>query len=133
MRGVWREAITGFIEEEVVKAWLAESAMSASEWEARRERVVVIHERCDPQERVEELAWAMVEGRVPEDDCDAVDRALEEARTRLEPIFEGRSVRDAVARAQALLPEKRRYERIAGMQEPWPVDLYLLPHQPEPV
>jgi hypothetical protein len=37
------------------------------------------------------------------------------------------SMREAVARAQPLLPEKRRYELIASVAEPWPADLYLLP------
>ena len=82
---------------------------------------------------LEALGWAMVEGRFSDDDCEAEARALEEARARLTPIFDANDIREAVAHAQALLPEKRRYERIASVEEPWPADLYLLPEAPDPV
>jgi len=127
IRSGWRAAIDEFIEEEVRRAWLARSAMSLEDWERRRDRFVVVHAHSSADGHVEALAWLIAEGTVPEDDDEALERAFETAKRRVAPAFEGVSPRDGFAAAQRLLPEKRRYELLARLDDPWPADCYLLP------
>lgn len=127
VRAAWRRAIDEFIQEETRRAWLAESDMSLSSWERERDRFVVVHECGDACERIDELAWVIIEGTIPDDDEQAEGRAFEAARARLQHAFEGRTVREGFAEAQRLLPEKRRYELIGSLEEPWPADCYLVP------
>jgi len=130
VQGSWREAIDGFVEEEVRKAWLADSNMNASEWEELRDRVEVIHEHSSPQDQIESLAWTKVEGSFPEDDGEAEERALAQARAQLQPLFAD-GVREGFARAQLILPEKRRHQLLASLEAPWPADVYRAPEDPE--
>lgn len=126
IRSMWSSAIGSFIEEEVTETWLADSEMSAVDWERLRDRIIVVHDHGDAAERIEELSWLLVEGTVDMEDDEAVDRAHTGAAERLRPVFENRSIREGFAEAQALLPEKRRYERLGGVEDPWPADVYAM-------
>ncbi len=132
IQAMWRGAIAGFIEEEVQRIWLADSSLGAVEWEALRDRVTVIHEKGDDDDWIESLAWAIAEDEVgdPEDDC-ACEAAHERALEHIRPIFASHSVRDAFAEAQALLPEKKRFERLGAVEEPWPADVWAAPVEPD--
>lgn len=133
IRATWQGAIDEFIQEETRRAWLAESRMSLADWEHERDRFVVVHECGGTSERIDELAWAMIDGTIPEDDEEAEERAWEAARNRLRPEFEGRTTREGFAEAQRLLSEKRRYELIGSLEEPWPADCYLVPEALRPI
>lgn len=131
VRVAWRRAIADFVGDEALRAWLASEPMPASAREARRERTRVVHDRCDADELVDELA-----GVLAADDGDALDPADEEAwerahaqaRARLAPAFAA-GVRAGFAEAQALLPEKRRFRRLGSVEAPWPADFYLEPEE----
>jgi hypothetical protein len=126
----WRGAIDEFVQEEVRRAWLADAGMSAVDWEQLRDRIEVVHERTDPEDRIEALAWTKIEGSYPEDDCKAEERALEQARAQLRPLFAD-GQRTGFARAQLVLPEKRRHQLLASLEAPWPADVYRAPDEPD--
>lgn len=127
VQSAWRAAIDAFVQEEVQQAWLADFPMSVPEWVRKRDRIRVIHEFSDPSARMDELAWAMVAGTVDEDDCEALQRAFDDARLRLRSAFAAGTPREVFAQAQELLPEKRRYELAGRVDTPWPGDIYLAP------
>jgi len=128
----WRVAIEGFIEEEVRKTWLADSGLGAAEWEELRDRIEVVHEHSVAEDQIDALAWLKIEGTFPDDDCEAEERAVAQARTQLEPLFAD-GVRDGFARAQRVLPEKRRHQLLASLEAPWPADVYRAPEDADPV
>lgn len=133
IRAAWRNAIDEFVGDEVRRAWLSQSAMALTDWERDRDRFVVVHEYGDESEHIDTLAWTIVEGTIPEDDDEAMDRSWEAARQRLAPAFEGVGLREGFAAAQQLLPEKRRYELLGRLDDPWPADCYLVPEDLRPV
>jgi hypothetical protein len=130
LRGVWRGAIDRFIAGEVRKAWLADGDSSAGDREALRDEIVVVHEHGVADDHVEDLAWLEIEGRFSEDEIQAEERALEEARAELAPLF-AEGVRIGFSKAQLLLPEKRRHQLLASFESPWRADVYRPPADPE--
>ncbi|MGI9629199.1 MAG: hypothetical protein ACR2QM_20415, partial [Longimicrobiales bacterium] len=116
IRGLWTSAIDGFISEQVQEEFLTQTDMSANQWEKQRDQVVVVHDYCDPADRIEELSWEL-------------DGERDNARKALEEVFQGRQVREAFVAAQELLPEERRYEPVGSVAEPWAGDLYLSPEE----
>lgn len=128
---MWKDAIADFIEEEVVETWLAESPLSALDWERLRDRVQVVHDHRDPADWINELAWCLVAGEVDMQDDEAVDRAQDVASEQIQVAFEGRSPREGFRAAQALLPEKHRFEPLGSVEVPWPADLYARPEAPD--
>ncbi len=126
VQDIWLGAIESFVDEEARTAYLAGGEVSAAQWEEQRERVLVVHEYCSVETRLEWLAWQMI-GDVEDPDDSAHEAALE----RLGAVFEGRSFREGFREAQALLPVSRRYEPIGTVSEPWAADLYLEPADAE--
>lgn len=131
VKKAWSSAIEIFVNEQVQKAFLDQGGMSASDWEEKRELLAIVHEQGDREERISELAGVLCEAeRTPgtnqddEDDDDAYDAAV----ARITPAFEGRTIREGFAAAQALMPEKARFEAIGSVEQPWPADFYLVPN-----
>jgi hypothetical protein len=119
----WRSAISAFVSDVLRSAHEREHPLS----EGDRERLRAVHEHSVASDLVDELAWGMIEGSYDEDDEEAEDRAFQAAKQQLEQAFAGAPVREAFAAAQSLLPEKRRFERLASSSRPWAGDLYLQP------
>ena len=126
VQGVWRAAIDDLLQQEILQAYLDGSPMPAAEWEEKRDRVRVVHDHSDRGDLIDELAWSMIAGSYPEDDDLAEDRLHGQAKERLRHVFSG-SLCAGFAEAQSLLPEKRRFEKIATVTKPWVGDLYLEP------
>lgn len=136
VQGIWANAIGEFIEEEVTSQWLADSGLSALDWERLRDRIVVVHDHGEPDDRIDELAWRLVEEAIDlasdaTDDAE-VDRTHDDALARIRTAFAGRSTRHGFSAAQALLPEKRRYEHLGHVEAPWPADVWAAPPDPDP-
>ena len=128
VQSVWRTAIAGFVEHEVLKAYLADDPMPAADWEEQRERIRVVHDHGEADDLVEELAWSVIAGRYDPDDDALQDRLYEEARERLRSLFAG-SLCAGFAEAQALLPEKLRFRKLGSVTRPWVGDVYLEPDE----
>ena len=124
---MWRAAIGGFIEEEATRAWLAEASISGLEWERLRPRIQVVHDYCEPDELVDLLGWSIALAEADPNDDEALDRAHAAAVERLTEVMQRGVPRDAFARAQELVPEKRRYERLAALDSPWPAEIWAGP------
>lgn len=133
VQATWRRAIAEFVGDEALKAWLADAPLPAAGWEAQRERIRVVHEHSDVRALVETLAAEMVPAGCDEEDEAAWERTHAQARQQLEPLFRADGdgsddvVRAGFARAQALLPEKRRYHALGSVDHPWPAEIYLEP------
>jgi hypothetical protein len=119
----WRSAISAFVGDALVSAYAAAHPMASEQ----RERLRAVHQHSVAADWVDELAWEMIDGRYDADDEEAEDRAFEAAKEQLAAVFASSDVRAAFAEAQPLLPEKRRFERIARVSRPWAGDLYLQP------
>ena len=126
VQAIWLGAIEEFVDEQVRKAYLAGTALSASEWESQRDRLFMVHEYCSLETRLDWLAWEIV-GEEEDGDGTAHGGALSD----LQASFEGRTFRDGFRTAQELLPAARRYEAIGSVSEPWAADLYLSPDDPD--
>ncbi len=121
---MWRNAITEFVTTQIREAFLTKTSMSAAEWEAKRDRVLVVHDHVDLEILINQLCWEMI----PEDlDEDAEERALRDAHHRISSAFKNLSIRQGFAEIQRLLPASKRYEWLGQVDSPWPADLYLEP------
>lgn len=130
---IWRTAIADHIDEQIQESFLAHHPMSAHEWEMRRERVRVVSNWHEADELADELAWSMIEGSGDDEDDEAEERAHAYAKTRLIAVFADRSPGEGFEQAQSLLPEKRRFELLARIEDP-PGCIFLAPdcHDEEP-
>ena len=126
VQATWRSAIEHFIDEEVRRAYLAQAAMTAAEWEETRDRLYIVHDHMDPESEIEILAWEMASS-VPTGREDDQEEAQERAKQRLASLFSVQSLREAFGAAQTLLPDERQYEALGSVEEPWAADLYLMP------
>jgi len=128
VQGLWRVAISEFVEQAVLTAYQAGNPMPASEWEGLRDRIQVVHEHVDRDDLADTLAWALIAGSYDEEDDEAEDRLHAEAKQRLAPLFGG-SICAGFAEAQSLLPEKGRYRKLGSVAQPWVGDLYRAPDE----
>ncbi len=126
IQDLWRGQIACFIDDEVRSAWLADCGLSALEWERLQDRIHVVHDHHTSEDLIEELAWAMVEADADKDADYDDDAACEASRVTLRPCFET-SNREGFGRAQAFLPEKRKYEKLGSTEDPWPADIWAAP------
>lgn len=99
------------LNETLLERFLAESSLSAGEWERLRERVVVIHDRT-------------TEDMVLEIFAESDDEGMDEP-TLLD--FSELTPRIAFARRNQLLPEAKQYRKIGTVQGPVEADVYAGP------
>jgi hypothetical protein len=137
--GVWRRAISEFVNEQLREKFLRHvTKMSAGEWEDVRNRLYIVHEHSDRDAVIEALAFRLEEadgaaakngdgGDSDDDDDDDSDEKSEALRARLRPLFAEASVRAAFSNAQELLPASQRYRRVAGIKTPYGADVYVEP------
>lgn len=121
----WGRAISEFVSEALCSAYAAGRALSAD----RLVRLRAVHERSVASAWIDELARGMIEGHYDEHDEEAEGRAYGAARERIRQAFASADVCRGFAAAQRLLPEKRRFEKLASLNRPWRGDLYLEPEQ----
>jgi hypothetical protein len=121
----WERAISEFVSEALCAAYAAGRALSA----ARLVRLRAVHERSVASAWIDELARGLIEGHYDEHDEQAEGRAYGAARERIGQAFTTADVCRGFAAAQHLLPEKRRFEKLASLSRPWRGDLYLEPEQ----
>lgn len=132
VREQWTAAIREFVEERIQDRFLRTGAMSAADWEAKRDRVRFIHERMDLPDLIDTLAWAVVESNShidadEDEDEEAEDQRVEIAREPLQRAFNGASVRDGFRSALPLMPEHLRWEYLCKVAGDYPADVYLMP------
>ena len=128
---LWSSAISDFIDEAATEAWLADSQISAIEWERLRDRLTVAHDHMNVSDRIDELAWHASSVHAVTQDEAGFNAAHDEALEQMRVAFEGRSPRDGFRAAQALLPEQTRFERVGSVEDPWPADIYAAPAGPD--
>ncbi len=126
IQDMWRRSISCFIDEAVQDAWLVDCGLSAQEWEGLQGRMYVVHEYHGKDDLIDNLAWTMVEGDADRDADYDDEAAHEAAKETIRGCFDV-SNRDGFARAQVMLPEKRRYEKLASTEDPWPADVWAEP------
>ncbi len=129
MRGLWRDAIAEFIEQQILETFLANQEKTSDAWRRTVHRLVVVHEYLD----LEELLIAMVNTTLKQRHVLHGDphwqAEFDKEKERLHPAFKSDTIRQAFVAAQDLLPEKAHYEKAGEVDAPWPADLYLAPKQ----
>ena len=96
--------------------FLEQTSLSASEWEKLRDRLVIIHDRMEPETVVAQFeAWGF-EAETFEDGEDDEDEPSSYP-AELTP-------RRGFAHLNSTLPAARRFEKIAEFTEPVPADVY---------
>jgi len=133
--GVWRRAISDFVDEQLREKFLRHvTKMSAGEWEDVRDRLYIVHDLSDREAVIDALSWRLHEtdGAAANDgdddeDSDDVEAQSDAARARLQPLFASATVREAFSTAQEMLPGKQRYRRVAGIKTPYGADVYVQP------
>ena len=126
----WRSAISQHHAARSHEVYLAQHPMSAQEWELKRERIFIVNDWIDVDEMASSLAWSAVEEAEESIDDDAMERMQAETEARIRGAFDGTTPREGFRALQSLLPEKRRYEHLATVEEP-PADVYLAPDDAE--
>lgn len=101
------------IEEDLRQQFLAESSMSAAEWENVRDRLFIIHDRLAP-EMVQDIFYAgLGDKEVTDNEADV-------------PL-EGLTPREIFAALNLTLPEDDAFQKIGEVQGELPADFYLPP------
>jgi hypothetical protein len=126
IQSAWRSAISSHHADQSRQVFLQHHPMSAQEWELKRERIRIINDWVEVEGLADELAWSMIAGDYDPDDDEAEERLHEEAQQRVLGAFRGTTPRQGFQAAQALLPEKRRFEHLARIDDP-AGDVYLEP------
>ncbi|MFN3649542.1 MAG: hypothetical protein ACK47B_08150 [Armatimonadota bacterium] len=115
------------LDESLRERFLEQSSLSAAEWEAVRERVVIVHDRLKPEmlaERYTEWVnmcgeYAEEEDEREEQDDPEYQKALAAARVS-EP-------RAAFAALNEQLPEEKRFRLLGTVTYPLPAAVYVAP------
>jgi hypothetical protein len=98
------------LDEEIRQRFLAQTNISAAEWERVRERVVVIHDQMD------QTAF----------DC-AISQWLDESDLPTPDETDGRALRAIFAEFNEKLPVDRRLTKLGNVSEPVEADVYAAP------
>jgi hypothetical protein len=122
----WRSAISSHHADRTRQVFLQRHPMSAQEWEIKRERIRIINDWLDVGGLADELAWSMIADTCDPEDDEAEERLHQEAQQRILGAFSGTTPRRGFQTAQSLLPEKRRFEHLASVEDP-AGDVYLEP------
>jgi hypothetical protein len=98
------------LEESLREHFLAETSIPAAEWEAIRERVIVVHDRLT-REMVEDLVYERIDE----------DTDLPEAP------WDTSTPREAFAVLNERLPAEERFQKLGEVREPVEADVYCAP------
>lgn len=131
----WREAIDNFMNLRIQDRFLNTETFSKEEWEAKKERIIFVHDRMDQDAMKETLGWHVVDkdSHVVQDEfgesSEEANEKLQKAMKQITPAFEDVSFREGFKGAQPLLPEHRRYNFICKLVGDYPADVYLAPEK----
>jgi hypothetical protein len=112
------QAIEG-LDEAFRERFLAQTSMSAAEWEKTRERLVFIYDLLTP-EHVEQRFVTVQDEEDEEDEEPSLPDELA-----------GQPARQAFAALNQSAPPARRFQKLAELSEPVPADVYLAPETEE--
>ncbi len=108
------------LEESLKERFVESTTMSAREWEAVRERVVIVHDRMTK----EMVGSAFYNWQVDEDEEWEEDEDEDEEADR--PVPDG-PPRQAFATLNESLPSERRFRKLGEVKEPVEADVYVGP------
>lgn len=131
----WREAIDKFVNHRIQERFLNTKTFSQEEWEAKKERIIFVHDRMDTASMKETLGWHIVDkdAHLDQDEfgesSEEANQKLRSALKKLEPTFADVNFRTGFKAVQPQLPEHRRYNFICKIAGDFPADVYLVPEK----
>lgn len=119
---MWSDNVSDFLEGRLRTSFLANSDLSALQWEEIRDRFTLVHDKLSP-ESVAELCDDYDEDDDDDDDDDAWEARQEEHRR----LVRAKGPRAAFARWNKTASDLDRYQKIGQVSDPIDADVYLAP------
>ena len=120
---MWQMEIGNARRRQVRETFLSTSGLTALEWDRMRDRAIFIFDELPAME----IAEIMIDGGRLEDYDDEFDDPFEAIEERVTELLNESSARDVFAKLNAEQNPDDRFEKIGGVSEPVPADVYLGP------